>query len=174
MEKVLFNGESELKVSDEWSDDLWFIDQENRNFIKNDGWWILQDGNAKGTIKGGNLGTFLLLSGTPYQPTFNDDTILMLEDCFSSETIDGKYFMRQLQSLAQRDDFKKVKALVFGRFQKASKVSREFLQSMVASIPQLRDIPIIANTDFGHTTPIATLPIGGICEINNAKIKVWW
>ena len=65
MEKVLFDGESELKVSDEWSDDMWFIDQENRNFIKNEGWWVFKNGNAKGEIKGGNLGTFLLLNGTP-------------------------------------------------------------------------------------------------------------
>ena len=174
LEKVLFDGESELKVSDEWSDDLWFIDQENRDFIKNEGWWVLQEGNAKGELKGGNLGTFLLLGGTPYQPSFKKDTILMIEDCFSAEDIDGKYFMRQLQSLAQRDDFENVKAVVVGRFQKASKVSKEFLQAVVDNIPQLKGLPVIANVDFGHTTPIATLPIGGTCEINNGKIKVWW
>jgi muramoyltetrapeptide carboxypeptidase LdcA involved in peptidoglycan recycling len=134
----------------------------------------LQDSNAKGEIKGGNLGTFLLLGGTPYQPSFKKDTILMIEDCFSAEDIDGKYFMRQLQSLAQREDFGNVKAVIIGRFQKASKVSKEFLQAMVDSIPQLKCLPVIANVDFGHTTPIATLPIGGMCEINNGKIRVWW
>ena len=174
LNNLLFDGESELKVSDEWSDDLWFIDQENRNFVKNDGWWFLQEGNAIGEIKGGNLGTLLLLGATPYQPEFKKDTILAVEDCFSAENIDGKYFMRQLQSLAQRDDFINVKAVIIGRFQKASNVSKEFLQAMVKNIPQLNGIPVIANVDFGHTTPIATLPIGGMCEVNNGKIRVWW
>jgi muramoyltetrapeptide carboxypeptidase len=26
-------------------------------------------------------------------------------------------------------------------------------------------MPVIANCDFGHTTPILTLPIGGLCRI---------
>ena len=174
LENVLFTGESELRVSDEWSDDLWFVDQENRDFIKNEGWWVLQEGNAKGEIKGGNLGTLLLLNGTPFQSEFKKDTILAVEDCFSAANIDGKYFMRQLQALAQRDDFVNVRAVLIGRFQKASMITREFLQAMVDNIPQLRGLPVIANLDFGHTAPIATLPIGGICEINNGKIKLWW
>ena len=173
LEKVLFEGESELKTSDEWSDDLWFIDQENRDFIKNEGWWVLQNGNAKGELKGGNLGTFLLLNGTPYQSEFKKDTILMIEDCNYTKN-DGEVFFRHFQALAQRDDFVNVRAVFIGRFQKASDVTREKLEFIVNNIPQLKGLPVIANLDFGHTTPIATLPIGGMCEINNGKIKVWW
>jgi len=37
-------------------------------------------------------------------------------------------------------------------------------------------LPIIANIDFGHTTPLATLPVGGSLEImamaDNAKIRI--
>lgn len=173
LEKVLFEGESELKISDEWSDDLWFIDQENRDFIKNEGWWVLQNGNAKGELKGGNLGTFLLLNGTPYQAEFKKDTILMIEDCNYTKN-DGEVFFRHFQALAQRDDFVNVRAVLIGRFQKASDVTREKLEFIVNNIPQLKGLPVIANLDFGHTTPIATLPVGGMCEINNGKIKVWW
>lgn len=173
LEKVLFEGESELKISDEWSDDLWFIDQENRDFIKNEGWWVLQNGNAKGELKGGNLGTFLLLNGTPYQAEFKKDTILMIEDCNYTKN-DGEVFFRQFQALAQRDDFVNVRAVLIGRFQKASDITREKLEFIVNNIPQLKGLPIIANLDFGHTTPIATLPVGGMCEINNGKVKVWW
>lgn len=173
LEKVLFEGESELKISDEWSDDLWFIDQEKRDFIKNEGWWVLQNGNAKGELKGGNLGTFLLLNGTPYQAEFKKDTILMIEDCNYTKD-DGEVFFRHFQALAQRDDFVNVRAVLIGRFQKASDVTREKLEFIVNNIPQLKGLPVIANLDFGHTTPIATLPVGGMCEINNGKIKVWW
>ncbi|MDO8668308.1 MAG: LD-carboxypeptidase, partial [bacterium] len=30
---------------------------------------------------------------------------------------------------------------------------------------ELKAIPIIANVDFGHTTPRITFPIGGVVEI---------
>ena len=173
LEKVLFTGESELRASDEWSDDLWFIDQENRNFIENEGWWVLQEGKAKGELKGGNLGTFLLLNGTSYQPEFKNDTVLMIEDCNYTKN-DGEVFFRQFQALAQREDFKNVKAVLIGRFQKASNITKEKLEFIIENIPQLKGLPVIANLDFGHTTPIATLPVGGMCEINNGKINVWW
>ena len=67
-----------------------------------------------------------------------------------------------------------VKAILIGRFQKKSNISREKLEFIVNSIPQLSGLPIIANIDFGHTTPIATLPIGGECEVSSSKIKVVW
>lgn len=171
LRKMLFEGKGNIVPSVEWSDDAWYIDQENRNFIKNDGWWILQKGSAKGVLVGGNLCTYILLQGTPYQPKFSNDTILMLEDCNYS-LMDDKEFLRNLQSVAQQENFTNVKALLIGRFQNKSDISREKLEFIIRNIPQLREIPIIANIDFGHTTPIATLPIGGECEITNDTIKV--
>lgn len=173
LQKVLFNGEAEIIPSVEWSDDAWYIDQENRDFVKNEGWWILRDGKAKGELAGGNLCTYILLQGTPYQPKFAKDTILMVEDCYYTFANDEQ-FLRALQAVAQREDFANVKAILIGRFQKKSEISREKLEFIVNSIPQLSDLPIIANIDFGHTTPIATLPIGGECEVSSSKIKVVW
>ena len=173
LKEILFNGKVIIKSSDEWSDDLWFKDQEHREFIKNDGWWVLQGGTAEGELSGGNLCTYILLSGTPYQPKFVKDTILALEDCNYSFA-DDKEFLRQLQSVAQREDFVNVKALVIGRFQKASNMTKEKLKYIVDNIPQLRQIPVIANVDFGHTTPITTLPIGGFCELKEDSMKVSW
>ncbi|MBR2033299.1 MAG: LD-carboxypeptidase [Alphaproteobacteria bacterium] len=173
MQKILFGGKADILPSVEWSDDAWFIDQENRDFVKNEGWWILRDGKAKGELAGGNLCTYILLQGTPYQPKFAKDTILMVEDCHYS-LADDKEFLRDLQSVAQREDFANVKAVLIGRFQKKSNISREKLEFIVNSIPQLSGLPIIANIDFGHTTPIATLPIGGECEVSSSKIKVVW
>lgn len=174
LQKMLFGEGYELEDAPEWSDDLWFIDQEKREFVKNSGRKIWHQGDAKGVLVGGNLGTLLLLSGTCYQPKFEKDTILMVEDCFTAKDADGKIFMRQLQALAQRDDFANVKAVLIGRFQKASAVSEEMKDFIVKSIPQLANIPVIADLDFGHTTPIATLPIGGDCIISAGKIKIKW
>ena len=173
VKRVLFDGVDEICSSKEWSDDLWFLDQENRSFIKNDGWMVLRSGKAKGVICGGNLGTFVLLNGTPYQPKFAENTILAIEDCNYTKA-DDEVFLRHFQALAQRDDFTNVKAIIIGRFQKASGMTKDKLEYIVNSIPQIGNIPIIANIDFGHTTPMITLPLGGNCTVEDSKIKVSW
>lgn len=159
---LMGEGKAEVQPSAEWSDDLWFINQEEREFVKNDGYWTLHEGGAEGCLVGGNLCTQILLLGTPYWPGFGEDTILLAEDTAGS---DGKTFLRNLQALAYQPDFGNVKGLVIGRFQKGSQIGREELQYIVDSIPQLRGLPIVANVDFGHTTPMLTLPIGGIGRI---------
>ena len=173
-QKVLFGGACNIKASETWSDDLWFLDQENRQMIQNEGWWVIHEGEAKGELAGGNLGTLLLLNGTPYQPIWEKETVLAVEDCFTAAAADAKYFLRQLQALTQREDFKNVKAVLIGRFQKESNISRELLTHIVNRITELKNIPVIANLDFGHTTPIATLPLGGEAVVQNGIVKVSW
>ncbi len=170
--KMLFGtGEDVIAPSAKWSDDLWFLDQEKRDFIENEGYWMINPGQAEGTIIAGNLGTFCLLLGTPFRPKFEKDTILFIEDCFTSAG-DILDFERHLQALMYQEDFANVKALVIGRFQKASDVSREKLEFILKSKPQLQNMPIIANVDFGHTTPLLTIPVGGTAQIKDARIKI--
>ncbi len=172
MRKMLLEGgSSQVRPSAEWSDDLWFIDQQKRQFISNEGWWVLQEGEAEGTLVGGNIGTMVLLNGSPYRPAFEKDTILLAEDCYTSGG-DAKAFLRDLQAMAYQPDFKNVRAVLIGRFQKASEISREMLTYIVKSIPQLRGLPVIANLDFGHTTPNLTLPVGGNCKITSDGILI--
>lgn len=164
MVKTLFEGHTqELKASDTWSDDMWFLDQENRKFTENEGWWHIQSGEAKGTIIGGNLCTFILHLGTIYRPKFEKDTILFIED---DEMSDLLTFERNLQALINQDDFVNVKGLVIGRFQNKSNVNREKLEFILKNKPQLNNMPIIANIDMGHTTPIATIPLGAQAQIS--------
>jgi muramoyltetrapeptide carboxypeptidase LdcA involved in peptidoglycan recycling len=51
--------------------------------------------------------------------------------------------------------------MVIGRFQKASGLSDALLWQIIKSKPDLSPIPIVANANFGHTTPQFTFPIGG-------------
>ena len=171
MQKMLFeDGSHTIRSSEQWSDDLWFLDQESRCFIDNPGWWFLQEGQARGTLLGGNLGTFNLLLGTPYRPPFEADTVLFIEDTGSVNIAD---FTRNLQALMQQPDFENVKALLIGRFQKNSQVTREQLEFMVERLrPYLKDKPVIANLDFGHSTPLLTIPVGGTAEIADGSISL--
>ena len=120
MVKMLMEkGENEVEPSKEWSDDLWFIDQEKRDFIPNEGYWVLNNGQAKGTLLGGNLGTFNLLLGTAFRPKFEPNTILFVEDTSESSIFS---FMRNLTALTYQEDFKNVKGVLIGRFQKETRL----------------------------------------------------
>lgn len=170
MKKMLFEGgEILLKASDCWSDDPWFLDQQNRHFIPNDGWWQIHSGKAEGTIIGGNLCTFNLNLGTAYRPEFKENTILFIEDDCESGLVT---FERNLQALLNQKDFINVKGLVIGRFQTGSQITREGLEFILNNKAELKNLPIIANIDMGHTTPIATIPLGGYAQIEDGKIFI--
>ena len=165
---LVTDGKDEIEPSEVWSDDLWFLDQEKREFDANEGYWTIHNGEAKGKIIGGNLGTFCLLLGTPYRPKFEEDTILFIED---TEGCSLPEFERLLQALVYQDDFKNVKGLVIGRFQKGSKVTREGLDYILNTKPQLKNLPILANVDFGHSAPLLTIPLGGKAKLCNGKLS---
>ena len=157
-----------ITPSEEWADDAWFMDQENRNFIKNDGYWLMNAGKAEGKLVGGNLGLLDELKGTPYFPDIKD-SILFLEHCAEHEIWT---FNRNLQALCHHPDFPTVKAIVFGRFEPENKMTKELLAKLLSSKKELQGLPIVSNVDFGHTTPIITFPIGGYCKLENTKIEI--
>ncbi len=162
--KCLFeSGEFKINPSLEWSDDEWFLNQEKREFMKNDGYLIINGGRAEGRILGANLCTFNLLQGTEYFPSL-EDAILFIED--DEETYDAM-FDRDLQSLIHQPGFSKVKGIVIGRFQRKSEMTNKKLIEIIKTKKELSNIPVIGNVDFGHTTPQITFPIGG-----RAKLKV--
>ena len=174
--KMFFEDkEIEIKSSKEWSDDAWFIDQENREFIKNDGMFVINEGEAEGEIVGGNLCTLNLLQGTEYMPNI-ENKILFLEDDDMAGKIYLMEFDRNLQSLIHMPEFKTVKALVFGRSQKATDMTKEKWIKLIKNKPELANIPVIAGVDFGHSTPIITFPIGGDARLkakdNNIELYI--
>ena len=159
----------DIQPSFMWSDDPWYVDQENRILEKNNGFQVINKGKAEGVIIGGNLCTFNLLQGAEYFPSL-DNSILFIEDDAHADGTDVAEFDRNLQSLIQLPGFKGVKGIVIGRFQKSAKMTDDFLAKIVLSKQALKDIPVIAGVDFGHTDPKITVPIGGFAVIDtNSK-----
>ncbi|MBN6050406.1 LD-carboxypeptidase, partial [Nonomuraea sp. RK-328] len=140
-----------------WSDDLWFLDQDERVLVPNDGWWPMRPGAAEGRIVGGNLCTLNLLQGTPYMPSL-DGALLIVEDDLESPP---ERFARDLTSLLQLPEAQNVRGLAIGRFQKASRMSRPLLEQIIETQPVTARVPVLAGIDVGHTYPLATFPIGG-------------
>lgn len=169
--KCLLSEESfEIKPSDQWSDDSWYQNQKERNLINNDGFLIINEGKASGTVLGANIGTFNLLQGTEYFPSLKN-SILFIEDDSESLT---HHFDRDLQSVIHLPDFQQVKGIVIGRFQNTSKITNDLLIKIIKTKRELDNLPVIANVDFGHTSPMVTFPVGGeaILEVENGKVKL--
>jgi muramoyltetrapeptide carboxypeptidase len=124
-------------------------------------WKVLQPGKAEAILLGGNAGTFYLLQGTEYQPSFKEDFVLAFEDDDEAGKYTAREFSRRLESLLQLPNVRKsLKGLIVGRFQPTSKVTQGELESILLN-KKLDGIPIVTGVDFGHTLPMLTLPIGG-------------
>jgi muramoyltetrapeptide carboxypeptidase len=161
LEAVTNDAPYEISPSATWSDDPWFIDQENRTFHEQDGYNIIQEGEAEGKLIGGNLCTMNLLQGTEFMPSLKN-SILFIED---DEESHSRSFDRDLQSLLHLPDAGSIRALLIGRFQENSNITDEALKKIIMSKEELKNIPIIANVNFGHVQPFATLPIGAIVTV---------
>lgn len=161
VEALLNDQDQDLAPSEAWTDDEWFLDQDNREPIPGEGWWALQPGTATGRIVGGNLCTLNLLQGTPHMPSL-DGALLFVEDDYESHPAT---FARDLTSLLQLPVARGITGLVIGRFQQASGMTRDHLEQIVRTQPVLDGLPVLANADFGHTQPQITLPIGGEAEL---------
>ncbi len=158
---LMQEGPIHIEQADSWSDDKWYEDQENREFINNEGYLVINSGRAEGRIIGGNLCTINLLHGTEFMPPL-DNVILFIEDDYEAHPAT---FDRDLQSLIHQREFPGVRGIVIGRFQKASNMSIEKLIKIIQGKKELSDIPVIAQASFGHTYPHFTFPIGGTARL---------
>jgi len=172
-QKCLFSNKSFAIIpSKSWSDDEWYFNQNKRDLINNGKYLTIQEGEAEGIIIGANLCTLNLLQGTEYMPDLNN-SILFLEDDYESAP---HHFDRDLQSLIDQPGFDGVKGMAIGRFQKKSKMTDDLLKQIIKTKKELKNMPIVANVDFGHTDPKITFPIGGTAKIyvskNNSYIEI--
>lgn len=168
LEAVTNDAPFEIEPSEVWSDDPWFLEQEQRNFVQNTGYTILQEGTVSGKLIGGNLSTINLLQGTEYMPSLHN-SILFIED---DEETHARIFDRQLQSLLHQPDAAGIKAILIGRFQKDSQITDMALRQIIASKSELRGIPVIANVNIGHVQPFATVPIGSNATVTAVSSNV--
>jgi muramoyltetrapeptide carboxypeptidase LdcA involved in peptidoglycan recycling len=162
--KCLF-GESPIawQSADRWSDDAWHKNQENRIFHANEGLWGIQEGDAEGNILGGSYWCLNMLQGTKYFPSLRDAILFLEHPAEGKATLMG--LDSGLRALSFQPEFSGVRAIVLGRYAQSGGVTRENLIALLRQIPALHHLPIIANADFGHTSPMATLPIGGQCQL---------
>lgn len=168
----LFSEESFfIKPSKTWSEDKWYKNQDSRIFNDNKGFLVVGKGKAKGVLVGGNLCSFNLLQGTEYMPKLKDVILCIEDDDLTGESSFGEFY-RNFHSLLQQPQADSIKGILIGRFLSNSQMTTEKINFIIKSNKKLKNIPVIANVDFGHTDPSVTLPVGGIIEICATKNKV--
>ncbi|XLQ19707.1 MAG: S66 peptidase family protein [Candidatus Moraniibacteriota bacterium] len=131
---------------------------------KNDGPYIIQSGKVTGSALGGNLCTIGLLQGTEFMPKLKDVILFIEDDDIFTCEFSGE-FIRNLDSLLQQKNAT-IKGIMFGRFESSTNITKGVIQQIVNEREQIRNIPIVANMDFGHTRPMFIYPIGGKATIS--------
>lgn len=155
-----------LYPSSQWSDDEWYLDQEKRNFIENEWYWVLNEGKGDWLILGGHIPCVWAVQWTQYFPIFDKNFILFIE---IDEEFSPVIFDRLVQSLIQQSGFPNIQWMIIGRFQHKTKMTRALLEKIIRSKWELAWIPIIANVDFWHTMPFLTFPIWGSATIDTSN-----
>lgn len=159
-----------LSYSRAWADEQWIKAGAPKKFYTNNQPYVVQKGAATGRVVGGNLCTLNLLHGTAWMPELRESILFIEDDDLVGNDFQGE-FARNLLSLLEQPGAEEIRGVVFGRFQIKSKMSRKKLLEVVHTIPQLKNIPIIADWSFGHTIPTCTLPLGGTVRIAAQGIK---
>lgn len=122
-----------------------------------EGWTWLKPGVSEGRLVGGCLESMEHLRGTRFWPDFSD-VILFLEpseDALSPATVDA-----MLMDYENMGVIAQLHGLLFGRPYGYSDEQRREFHEVITERTARFDFPVIADMDFGHTTPMLTLPIG--------------
>lgn len=169
-----------LPESDWWTDE--FLDWEARADLTRErahrptsGWTWLKPGvvsderPAEGTLIGGCLESLQHLRGTPYWPDWRDAIMFfeLSEEKPSPATVDG--ILMDYENMGALDG---LRGLLVGRPYDYAEADRQALRDVLLERTRQYDFPIVCDMDFGHTTPMLTLPIGGRARIEPALRRV--
>jgi muramoyltetrapeptide carboxypeptidase len=119
------------------------------------GWKCIWPGEVEGRLIGGNLETLLALAGTPYLPDFAG-ALIFWEAAFSPlDKIE-----RELTQLEQMGVLDVVCGMLVGKPYQLRDNGGWAFERLVSKFVSRHRFPTLLGMNFGHTSPIFTLPIG--------------
>jgi muramoyltetrapeptide carboxypeptidase LdcA involved in peptidoglycan recycling len=108
------------------------------------------------------------LDGTPIEISAADfeDTILFIEDI--PEFFSPKQLVKFIDWLGNIGALQKLKGILIGKLcgYEPFDEHQKAIMHVIRNKYELSDVPIIANMNFGHTSPMCILPYGTLAEIN--------
>lgn len=130
---------------------------------------IIRDGNAEGTLIGGNLRCLLKLAGTEYFPDFKN-AILFVE-ALSGNIKQYEYMFEQLKQIGV---FDLVNGVIVGYVKGLQEEPKSKIQmeDILLKITSNYVFPIIKCDNFGHKNSNTTMPIGVKVRINTNDCSI--
>lgn len=165
-EKVLFwNEDIELKPFEYYYDfSSSYPDKELISIKNREGFVFLNEKDFSWELIWWTINCIVWKINTPYFDTFNWKIAFLEYFLWSKSEI--KFALNDLFLSWKFNP----KALLFWRTMLDSKVTIEDLKEILLSIPPLKNIPIILNVDFWHTSPQFTFPVWWKIEFKNLYI----
>ena len=150
----------------DWSDSS--LQHTTRKLVPSAGWNFLQGHQlVQGRLMGGCLEALESLKGTAFWPSPEQwtDAILFFET--SEVRPEPDYFRWWLRNYAQQGILHAAKGILLGRPDNNAYVQEYNMElRKVLAEEGLTELPVIKEMDFGHTSPVFTLPYGVLAEID--------
>lgn len=133
---------------------------------------ITEEDNFKGRIIGGCLDTLKDIIGTKYDcvkkfiKKYNSDGIIWYFDIFE---MTNENILRTMWQLKKAGWFNECTGILFGRLQNEITYTGISLKDAINYNLNDLNIPILINTDIGHTDPVFTIVNGSIVKITKNK-----
>ena len=162
----------ELEAAPSYIDDpyYWQHPEKPPMVIPNPGWRTYREGEAKGTLLGGHLGTLLALAGTDYWPQLEGRILFVEEDEEGGPT--GR-IARELRQLEQTGAFGEISGFMVGRIPAVAGLKEgDSLEMILDECLEGYDFPVVTGVDLGHTNPIATIPVGVSAVLDAGRQKL--
>lgn len=163
-----------VPVAAAWTDE--FLDwetgeDETRERVQhaNPGWVWIRRGSARGRTIGGCLETLQHLRGTRWWPEFDGDVLCLelSEECQNPLSGAEMLFDYRLMSA-----FDRIAGLLVARpYGFNDDQHAEWLERL-ADVVAPYEFPVVANMDFGHTTPMIAMPLGVMAEIKDDTVQI--
>ena len=135
-----------------WENDDW--KNIPREWKDNEGWKVLNRGEAEAPIVPANLNTLMTAAGTDYFPDLNGK-ILLIEDMDAPQSHTERCF-RQLDLMGVLDN---LAGLIIGKPEVYGQEGAPFgYDELIQEVVGARDYPIVSEFDCSHTNPMLTVP----------------
>lgn len=181
IQQVFGSAPYDLSPTPEWTEAFTDWNDERaqsvrREFQPGDGWaWLQGEQPAEGHLLGGCTEVLDMLSGTPGEPppAMWRGAVMVLE---TSEDVPAPtqvgYWLR---NWAAKGVLAELSGLMLARPRGYSPAMTEQLYGWVRRVLREAgrgDLPVVANVDFGHTSPQLTLPLGALARLDPAAGRV--
>ncbi len=137
-------------------------------FPENEKIFPVVKGIAKGRIIGGNLATFLALSGTSYLPDLKNRILLLEEIAEAPYRVD-----RMLNQLRLMGAFNKISGLILGAFTDCNEPDPDkktlTTGEVIAEYVDKLKVPVVYNFRHGHIAEKITVPFGASIRLNASR-----